>query len=181
MNKAQALWLLLNKIDRDNSSLLREYDLDREKYPFFFLLNWNEKYGQPIQRKVALQSINRTNYYFSTIDANEFTFFDKNQVLVNKSENHSQVEIIDNFLTSLPSITKPKRSSFDPNDDSLSKSDYSDLGLNLPVSETFAKILIKQEKFESAIRIYEQLCLIKPEKSLYFASHILELKNKLTK
>ena len=181
MNKAQTLWILLNKIDRDNSALLREFDFDRDKYPFFYLLNWNEKYSVSIQRKVALQSINRTNYFFSTVDANDFTISTKNDVADNISVSKSQQEIIDNFLISLPSISKPKRSTLETNEDSISENDYSNLGLNLPISETFAKILIKQEKFESAIRIYEQLSLIKPEESLYFATQILELKNKLTK
>ena len=31
MNKAQQLWFLLNKIDRDNTVILREFDSDREK------------------------------------------------------------------------------------------------------------------------------------------------------
>jgi len=181
MNKAQPLWILLNKIDRDNSSLLREFDFDRDKYPFFYLLHWNEKYPIQIQRKVALQSSNRSNYYFSSIDANEYSSTNKSEVFENKSFEQSQLEIIDNFLTTLPNLSKPKRGLLDSNEDSTSEMDYSDLDLNLPVSETFAKILIKQDKFESAIRIYEQLSLIKPEKSLYFASCILELKNKLTK
>ena len=145
------------------------------------MLNWNEKYSTKDQRKVALQSLNRTNYYFSILDANDYKNIKKEIDVHEDSLYSSQNEIIDSFLNKLPSISRPKRILEDPNDESNLESNFSDKDLSLPVSETFAKILIKQEKFESAIRIYEQLSLIKPEKSLYFATQILELKNQLTK
>ncbi len=43
-------------------------------------------------------------------------------------------------------------------------------------TETLAKIYIKQEKFDKAINIFEQLCLKYPEKSAYFAEQIRFLK-----
>jgi len=47
------------------------------------------------------------------------------------------------------------------------------------VTETMAKIFIQQEKYDKAISTYEKLSLLKPEKSAFFASQILELKNKI--
>lgn len=47
------------------------------------------------------------------------------------------------------------------------------------VSETLAKIYVKQEKFREAIDLYERLSLLEPEKKAYFARHINELKKKL--
>lgn len=48
-----------------------------------------------------------------------------------------------------------------------------------PVSETFARILERQGKFEKAISVYEQLILKNPEKTAYFASLIEDRKNKI--
>jgi hypothetical protein len=47
------------------------------------------------------------------------------------------------------------------------------------VTETMAKIYVEQEKYDKAISIYEKLCLLKPEKSVFFASRIADLKNKI--
>ena len=41
-NKSQKLWFLLNRFDRSKEEELRFFDEDRIKYPFFYLLDWNE-------------------------------------------------------------------------------------------------------------------------------------------
>jgi hypothetical protein len=42
-----------------------------------------------------------------------------------------------------------------------------------------AEMLVKQEKYEKAIAAFEKLRLLKPEKSVFFATRISEIKNKL--
>jgi hypothetical protein len=109
MNKAQSLWFLLNKIDRENQSVLRHIELDKEKYPFFYLLKWNESYSGIEQKKIALQSFHRVNYYFSIIDAPDY--MPKNNLVQSDQDlaQLSQNDLIDRFLINLPSISKPKK------------------------------------------------------------------------
>ncbi|MEY2898421.1 MAG: hypothetical protein RL138_474 [Bacteroidota bacterium] len=47
------------------------------------------------------------------------------------------------------------------------------------ITETMAEMLVKQEKYEKAIAAFEKLRLLKPEKSVFFATRISEIKNKL--
>jgi len=48
---------------------------------------------------------------------------------------------------------------------------------SMPVSETYAKILVQQNQIDKAIEVYERLILIFPKKSALFVSEIENLKN----
>lgn len=48
------------------------------------------------------------------------------------------------------------------------------------MTETMAKIYVRQENYARAIAIYESLCVKFPEKKPYFAAKIQEINNKLT-
>lgn len=83
-------------------------------------------------------------------------------------------ELIDRFIKNEPKIT-PKREFFNPVD----QAKYSSLDNDAIVSETLAKIQLKQGNIDKAIKIYEKLILINPENSIYFASQIEKLKGSL--
>ena len=170
LNKSQRLWYLLNRFDRENESVMNGLMKDQDRYPFFYLLNWNSKQGKSQLKKTALRSPLRAQFYSTHHDAPEI-----NSPLESGTK---QIDIINQFLENLPTLTKSKKSSVA--EDTEPSVDLADKVWTPPVSETFAIILVKQQKYQQAIEIYEQLILAKPEKRLYFASRISELQQNLT-
>jgi hypothetical protein len=82
-------------------------------------------------------------------------------------------EIIKKFLLDQPVISRPRAEFFNPGERALkSSTDEEDL-----VSETLAQLYYKQGNDQKAIRIYEKLSLLFPEKSLYFASQIKKIEH----
>lgn len=176
MEKAKNLWFLLNKVDRSNLSTHQVLYADKDKYPFFYFLNWNEKLTNEEQKKVALQSLNRSNFKRSIEDAREIVL-NLEQSVSENIEEFSQNELIEQFLEKSPVISKLKKQE---DDDTSIQIDYAAQKFDYPVSETFAKILIKQEKYTLALEVFEQLSLKFPEKKTYFATLINELNKIIT-
>jgi hypothetical protein len=85
-----------------------------------------------------------------------------------------QLELIDSFIRSEPSISRIGLKPGEPfNQEDLSKrSKPVSGGL---ITETFAKILVKQGKTDKAIEIYQQLIVKNPAKEAYFAAKISEI------
>ncbi|HBS89108.1 MAG TPA: hypothetical protein DEA97_21355 [Bacteroidales bacterium] len=81
-------------------------------------------------------------------------------------------DLIENFIKSEPRI-KPKKEIIEIKDISTKSVVDSDEF----ITETLAKIYIKQGLFNKAINVFEKLSLKYPEKSIYFAAQIEKLKN----
>lgn len=88
---------------------------------------------------------------------------------------NEQVDLIDKFISTNPSIEPGKIKSGDgPVIDLSEKSREFPSGI---VTENMARIFESQGKTENAISIYEKLILKNPEKKSYFATRIKNLKN----
>lgn len=95
-----------------------------------------------------------------------------------RSNQQQQSELIDKFIMLNPRIEPSRDKSEKPQEDiakpfTEERSDF--------VTETLAKIYIKQGYYSRAIDIYEKLCLKFPEKSSYFASQIEKIKELIKK
>ena len=88
-------------------------------------------------------------------------------------ERQRQLELIENFIKTAPRIPAPRsdENTFPDKDLSEKSSALS----NKLISESLAKIMVKQGKVEKAIEIYQELICKYPEKKAYFAGKIDEL------
>ena len=88
-----------------------------------------------------------------------------------------QRQVIEDFIKKQPSISNQQKAS--PQiEEEADLSERSTRISTLPISETWARLLDRQQKYLEAIRVYEQLKLKNPEKSAYFARIIESLKAK---
>ncbi|MCB2219593.1 MAG: hypothetical protein KQI35_04295 [Bacteroidetes bacterium] len=92
-------------------------------------------------------------------------------------EQKSNEELIDQFIQNEPSISPPvKGEFFNPVDFAKhSLEDREDI-----VSETLARIYLKQGNTAKAIKIYKKLSLLNPEKSSFFAAQIEKIRKEQT-
>jgi len=85
-----------------------------------------------------------------------------------------QIEIIDQFIKTQPTIPRPKPTATAAPDGDLSEPS-AQFGENI-VSETLVEILLKQGKKEKAIEALKKLIWKFPQKKAYFAAQIEELR-----
>ena len=91
----------------------------------------------------------------------------------------SKIEIIDSFLEKNPKIPKSKEKG--NVDDFLNLASDNKFNKSELMTETLAKIYVKQQKFKEALYAYRILSLKYPEKSSLFANQIKKLQKKQNK
>jgi len=99
----------------------------------------------------------------------EMSFLDwLNPSSVKQQKKVTKASIIDRFIKENPSISKPKPETYNtPDLAKLSIEDNDDL-----VTETLARVYMKQGHYDKAIKTYQKLSLKIPEKKAFFASQI---------
>lgn len=82
-----------------------------------------------------------------------------------------KMELIDKFIETNPKIAPVKNMPVSPVNTERFNPDNSSL-----MTETLAKVYLEQKKYSKAIQAYEILILKYPEKSVFFADHISDIK-----
>lgn len=89
-----------------------------------------------------------------------------------KQESQDANALLENFIRSKPKMRKPKTEFFKA-ETAAKKSESDD---SFIVSESLAKLHLKQAHFDKAIEVYEKLLLQNPNRKAYFAARIKEIK-----
>ncbi len=117
----------------------------------------------------------------SPISFTDWLHADKNFVAPQEKDPTESVKSVANFeeFNPLEELSgekdRPKTEFFSPSKKAKESLDES----QLPVSETLAKIFVLQGNYPKAIYVYEQLMLKFPEKKVFFADSIAQIKEKL--
>ncbi len=151
---------------RENKLKLNDFKIDnigtiKNKYKFFLISNLFD-----------LEKSNHNNY---KINLNSLAIRHPNRKYLQTYIDINFINqnfIIDDFIENDPKIKRKKK--FDKKIKDLSKNKNNILDFE---SENLAKIFIKQNKPNKAIKIYKKLILKNSEKKAYFAKKIKELNN----
>ena len=106
-------------------------------------------------------------YTEQTVDIKEEEEEEENE----KQPLSDKLPIIDRFIAADPKIAPVEKGA---NNNIVNKGDFYSEEL---MTETLAKLLVKQKKYKKAIKAYKILSLKYPEKNVFFAGRIQDIKN----
>lgn len=127
----------------------------------------------------AKEPVNQSSESSMTFDEWLYHLSENKENPVQEKKENLSNSLIDNFLNHASNISKIKA---DPNNiqndltENMTQPEESEI-----ITESLAQLYNKQGYFEKSLIMYQKLILKYPEKSIYFASLIEELKNKLDK
>ena len=167
-----------------STPIIHQSEEKQETVESNFVLNIPE----PIAEQKEDTSTTPDSYRDSVTDIDSLSFTDwlkhlntgeriiESQTTIKESENTENqlnaFELIDKFIRDEPKMTRQKTEFFSPVN-MAKQSVAEDITF---VSETLAKIYVLQGNYAKAIKAYENLRLKYPEKRLYFASQIKNLR-----
>jgi hypothetical protein len=161
----------------DTNAAITETEKSPQEAPILvsYLFDWSD--FKNITTEIELDNHNENELlleYLLTIKKEK-----KKQRLLSVDKKEIQDEIIDNFIKLKPGISRVSKQEINN-----LQSNNKDLSLkstvqnNNLISETLAKIMVKQKKISSAIEMYHKLILKYPEKKTYFVGIIQSLEEK---
>jgi len=184
--------IVTEQIEQDVLESLKKYEVNELLAVVYKKLNYSEQsFLKEFDEYFANESVNQGAIAPEPIDlsiemlqkqAADFASFNESSskqqhqsppVKKSKSKRDEEIDrILDKFLKEKPVISRPKSDFFKP----VNMAKQSSEEPEEVVSETLAKIYVRQGLYKKAIQAYEKLQLLNPDKNAYFADLIEQIR-----
>lgn len=161
------------EIDILSTPIVYEQESVQETVETNFVLNIPDETSIVVKDEIDINSLSFTDW-LKHVNAGDKVVEKEEASTAETTENQlSAFELIDKFIKDEPKISRPSKTEFFSPVNMAKQSVAEDITF---VSETLAKIYVLQGNYAKAIKAYENLRLKYPEKRLYFASQIKNLR-----